>query len=39
MAHHRVPPQLLQDGCHFTKQGYNVLAQLVSERIKALYLK
>ena len=26
------------DGSHFTKDGYNVLAQLVSQRIKKLYI-
>jgi hypothetical protein len=39
IAHQQVPPQLMKDGCHFTKQGYNVLAQLVAERIKKLYIK
>lgn len=39
IAHGQVPPQLLVDGCHFTKKGYNVLAQLVSERIKKLYIE
>lgn len=39
IAHHQVPPQLMKDGCHFTKKGYNVLAQLVAERIKKLYIK
>lgn len=38
MAHHQVPPQLLKDKCHFTKSGYNVLAQLVAQRIKKLYI-
>lgn len=38
IAHNQVPPQLLEDKCHFTKKGYNVLAQLVSQRIKKLYI-
>lgn len=38
IAHHQVPPQLLVDKCHFTKDGYNVVAQLVSKRIKKLYI-
>ena len=38
IAHHQVPPQLLIDKCHFTKDGYNVLAQLVAQRIKKLYI-
>lgn len=38
IVHNQVPPQLLADNCHFTKKGYNVLAQLVSQRIKKLYI-
>ena len=31
-----VPPQLLADDCHFTTQGYNVIAKLVFSRMEEL---
>jgi hypothetical protein len=34
----KVPPQLLVDGCHFTAKGYKVVAHLVADRIKKLYI-
>ena len=36
IAHGKVPPQLMVDGCHFTKQGYQIIARLVEEKIKVL---
>ena len=29
----KVPPQLMVDGCHFTKEGYRIIAQLVRQKI------
>lgn len=28
-----VPPQLMVDGCHFKKEGYRIIAQLVKQKI------
>lgn len=36
MAHGKVPPQLMVDGCHFTKQGYQIIAKLVEEKIRLM---
>lgn len=33
IKHGKVPPQLMVDGCHFTKQGYRIIAQLVKQKI------
>ena len=31
-----VPPQLLVDGVHFTSKGYDVIGQIIAERMKVL---
>lgn len=36
IAHGNVPPQLMVDGCHFTKQGYKIIAKLVEQKIRAM---
>lgn len=36
IAHGQVPPQLMTDGCHFTKQGYRLIARQVAEKFRQL---
>lgn len=36
IAHGKVPPQLMVDGCHFTKQGYQIIAKLVEGKIRRM---
>ena len=33
ISHGKVPPQLMVDGCHFKKEGYRIIAQLVKQKI------
>lgn len=33
ISHGMVPPQLMVDGCHFKKEGYRIIAQLVKQKI------
>lgn len=33
IRHGKVPPQLMMDGCHFTKEGYRIIASLVKQKI------
>lgn len=33
ISHGMVPPQLMVDGCHFKKEGYKIIAQLVKQKI------
>ena len=33
IRHGKVPPQLMVDGCHFTKHGYAIIARLVKQKI------
>ena len=33
IRHGMVPPQLMVDGCHFKKEGYRIIAQLVKQKI------
>lgn len=33
IKHGMVPPQLMVDGCHFKKEGYRIIAQLVKQKI------
>ena len=32
-SHGKVLPQLMVDGCHFKKEGYRIIAQLVKQKI------
>lgn len=36
MAHNQVPPQLMVDGCHFKKEGYKLIADLVYKKMRQL---
>lgn len=36
IRHGQVPPQLLTDGCHFTRAGYELIARLVKQKFDEL---
>lgn len=36
IARGQVPPQLMVDGCHFKKEGYKLIADLVYKKMRQL---
>ena len=36
IKHGNVPPQLMVDRCHFTKEGYRIIARLVEQKVRGM---